>query len=341
MGGGPRLARPRHPIRTRVGGGFAERRARGDDVVAWGKKKGFAELMGGGDDAAVDTKKGKGAAAEAERCPCGGGEEGLPYSRCCKPFHKGEKYPQDCVALMKSRFSGYAKGEGEYVVKTTHPENPIFKDGAKAESGKVRDAGFIFCQRSGVVGRGLDGDTTADNRRQAGVGETLSLSSSYVTLPSPPFPDPLRFYVMAVFTTVIASPSHPPLCVVAPILPRTLLSAAARRLNFSRSGRVHVSRRRQDDVQEGSVLRPRDRVGEGGKEGRVHGRVQVQVQSARSEGVQRAGGGAPLGAQHVPARRGGGMALSRRHHGGGGVRGGAGQVPENPREPGRQAWQWP
>ena len=38
---------------------------------------------------------------------------------------------------MRSRFSGYAKGEGEYVVATTHPENPIFKDGAKAESGKV------------------------------------------------------------------------------------------------------------------------------------------------------------------------------------------------------------
>ena len=38
---------------------------------------------------------------------------------------------------MRSRFSGYAKGEGEYVVKTTHPENPIFKDGAKAASGKV------------------------------------------------------------------------------------------------------------------------------------------------------------------------------------------------------------
>jgi SEC-C motif-containing protein len=38
---------------------------------------------------------------------------------------------------MRSRFTGYAKGEGEYVVRTTHPENPIFKDGAKAESGKV------------------------------------------------------------------------------------------------------------------------------------------------------------------------------------------------------------
>ena len=113
---------------------------RGDLGVAFGKKKkGFAELMGGEDDTAQVMTKKKGAASEAERCPCGGGDEGLPYSRCCKPYHKGEKYPQDCVTLMRSRFTGYAKGEGEYIVKTTHPENPIFKDGAKAESGKVTE----------------------------------------------------------------------------------------------------------------------------------------------------------------------------------------------------------
>ena len=113
---------------------------RGDLGVACGKKKkGFAEMMGGGgDDVEVVATKTKGAASEAEQCPCGGGDDKLPYSRCCKPYHKREKYPTDCVTLMRSRFTGYAKGEGEYVVKTTHPENPIFKDGAKTESGKVR-----------------------------------------------------------------------------------------------------------------------------------------------------------------------------------------------------------
>jgi hypothetical protein len=113
---------------------------RGDLGVACGKKKkGFAEMMGGGDDdVEVVTTKAKGAASEAKQCPCGGGDDKLPYSRCCKPYHKREKYPTDCVTLMRSRFTGYAKGEGEYVVKTTHPENPIFKDGAKTESGKVR-----------------------------------------------------------------------------------------------------------------------------------------------------------------------------------------------------------
>ena len=130
--------------RPSVGATIAGRGGRrGDLGVAWGKKKkGFAELMGlgGGDDddaAEVATKRTGGVASEADRCPCGGGDDKLPYSRCCKPYHKGEKYPEDCVTLMRSRFTGYAKGEGEYIVKTTHPENPLFRDGAKAASGKV------------------------------------------------------------------------------------------------------------------------------------------------------------------------------------------------------------
>lgn len=116
-----------------------------DLIVVHGKKKGgFAsEMMGGGDENAVTTKKAaassKGTAPRPDEvCPCGGyPTPGLPYARCCKPYHKGDAYPGDCVTLMRSRFSGYAKGEGDYIVKTTHPENPIFKDGSKAESGKV------------------------------------------------------------------------------------------------------------------------------------------------------------------------------------------------------------
>lgn len=131
----PRRVVPALPARRSASAPADARR--GALAVARGKKKkGFAELMGGGDEDTVTVKK-NAPAAESERCPCGGGDDGLPYSRCCKPFHKGDAYPEDCVTLMRSRFSGYAKGEGEYVVTTTHPENPIFKDGAKAESGKV------------------------------------------------------------------------------------------------------------------------------------------------------------------------------------------------------------
>ena len=132
----PRRVVPALPARRSASAPADARR--GALAVARGKKKkGFAELMGGGDEDTVTVKK-NAPASESERCPCGGGDDGLPYSRCCKPFHKGDAYPEDCVTLMRSRFSGYAKGEGEYVVATTHPENPIFQgQAAKAESGKV------------------------------------------------------------------------------------------------------------------------------------------------------------------------------------------------------------
>ena len=73
----------------------------------------------------------------SERCPCGGGKDGLTYGSCCRRFHDGDAYPEDPVTLMRSRFSAYAKGKGAYVVKTTHPDNPLLKEGAKAKSGKV------------------------------------------------------------------------------------------------------------------------------------------------------------------------------------------------------------
>ena len=118
-------------------------RSREKIVVRGGKRrKGFAELLGGGDGDGGDEKGAKGGKASVartvdERCPCGGGVDGLTYASCCKRFHDGDAYPDDPVTLMRTRFSAYAKGKGLYVVKTTHPENPILKEGSKTEEGKV------------------------------------------------------------------------------------------------------------------------------------------------------------------------------------------------------------
>lgn len=124
-------------------------------VVAFGKgkRKGFAELLGGGSsDADADASDadavssssetatgvvGKVARNAEERCPCGGGKDGWTYATCCKRFHDGDAYPADPVTLMRSRFSAYAKGKGLYVVKTTHSDNPIMKEGSKTKEGKV------------------------------------------------------------------------------------------------------------------------------------------------------------------------------------------------------------
>lgn len=52
-------------------------------------------------------------------CPCGSGPK---YGACCRPYHLGAE-PPDPVALMRSRFSAYALGEAEYLVRTLHPEH--------------------------------------------------------------------------------------------------------------------------------------------------------------------------------------------------------------------------
>ena len=55
-------------------------------------------------------------------CPCG---SGLKYKKCCRPYHLGKR-PTDALALMKSRYSAYAAGEADYIIETTHPDNPEF-----------------------------------------------------------------------------------------------------------------------------------------------------------------------------------------------------------------------
>lgn len=56
-------------------------------------------------------------------CPCGTGK---PYTHCCQPFHDGEKYPETALALMRSRYSAYAKKKVDYIMATTHPKNHSF-----------------------------------------------------------------------------------------------------------------------------------------------------------------------------------------------------------------------
>lgn len=52
-------------------------------------------------------------------CPCGSWEK---YERCCEPLHQGEA-PASALALMRSRYSAYALGLVDYLIKTTHPKH--------------------------------------------------------------------------------------------------------------------------------------------------------------------------------------------------------------------------
>ncbi len=58
------------------------------------------------------------------KCPCGSGKK---YKECCFKFHKGSN-PKNALELMKSRYSAYAVGEVNYIIKTTHKNSPHFEE---------------------------------------------------------------------------------------------------------------------------------------------------------------------------------------------------------------------
>src|SRR4051794_7920111 len=51
------------------------------------------------------------------QCPCC---SGLDYNVCCKTYHEGQPAPTP-LALMRSRYSGYALRKIDYIIKTTAP----------------------------------------------------------------------------------------------------------------------------------------------------------------------------------------------------------------------------
>ncbi|MGH2611537.1 MAG: YchJ family protein [Rhabdochlamydiaceae bacterium] len=50
-------------------------------------------------------------------CPCYSGKS---YDQCCGPYHAGKLVPTP-LALMRSRYSGYALKKIDYILETTHP----------------------------------------------------------------------------------------------------------------------------------------------------------------------------------------------------------------------------
>ena len=50
-------------------------------------------------------------------CPCGSGGA---YEACCGPWHGGEPAPT-AEALMRSRFSAFARKNAAYLLRTLHP----------------------------------------------------------------------------------------------------------------------------------------------------------------------------------------------------------------------------
>lgn len=54
-----------------------------------------------------------------DRCPCLSGSR---YSECCGPFHAGTAAAPTAERLMRSRYSAYAVGDVDYLLRSWHPQ---------------------------------------------------------------------------------------------------------------------------------------------------------------------------------------------------------------------------
>ncbi len=68
-------------------------------------------------------------------CPCGSGRE---FSACCQPIIKGIVPAPTAEALMRSRYSAYATGAVEYVMKSCVKDENIDEDATRRWSEGAR-----------------------------------------------------------------------------------------------------------------------------------------------------------------------------------------------------------
>jgi len=61
------------------------------------------------------------AGSAQQPCPCGGGL----YSRCCRPLHRQERLADTAEQLMRSRYSAFALGEIEHLLRTQPSDQPL------------------------------------------------------------------------------------------------------------------------------------------------------------------------------------------------------------------------
>lgn len=54
-----------------------------------------------------------------DACPCGSGRS---YAQCCEPIHDGVVLATTAEQLMRSRYSGFAKGREDALLRTWHPK---------------------------------------------------------------------------------------------------------------------------------------------------------------------------------------------------------------------------
>jgi SEC-C motif domain protein len=83
-----------------------------------------------------------------ETCPCHSGEK---YKKCCQPYHKGI-LPSNAKKLMRSRYSAFALDLADYIMATTHPNNPDYNNDKES----WRKSILAFSQHTQFIGLKID-----------------------------------------------------------------------------------------------------------------------------------------------------------------------------------------
>lgn len=90
-------------------------------------------------------------------CPC---HSGKLYQACCKPYHEG-RLPENALILMRSRYSAYALGLIDFIIKTTHPKNPSLSIPLDEWKAQIRDFSTSTSFDGLVIHEFVDGANTA------------------------------------------------------------------------------------------------------------------------------------------------------------------------------------
>jgi SEC-C motif-containing protein len=107
-------------------------------------------------------------------CPCHSDKK---YKKCCQPYHKGAN-PPNAMLLMRSRYSAFALGNAEYIMATTHPDNPDHTQDTQMWKKDILE----FCYNTVFTGLSImefcDGENEAFVIFKASLGDTQFVEKS-------------------------------------------------------------------------------------------------------------------------------------------------------------------
>ncbi|WP_295904549.1 YchJ family protein [uncultured Bdellovibrio sp.] len=87
------------------------------------------------------------------KCPCGSGKS---YVECCGVYHSGKALAPTAEALMRSRYSAFAKNQMQYLRDTTDPQTlDLIDDDANkewAERAKFLKLEIVHAEEKGTKG---------------------------------------------------------------------------------------------------------------------------------------------------------------------------------------------